>query len=52
LPYGFKEYLFRINKNEPTKEFAEEFHNDAAKFVQDIHAYRNNNVKETVTVGK
>jgi sulfite reductase (ferredoxin) len=52
LPLSFKEYLFRINKNEPTKEFAAEFLNDAAKFVQDVHAFRNANVKETVTVEK
>jgi sulfite reductase (ferredoxin) len=51
VPLAFKEYLLRINKNEPTKEFATEFLNDASKFVQDVHAYRNN-VKETITVDK
>jgi sulfite reductase (ferredoxin) len=53
LPLTFKEYLFRINKNEPTKEFATEFLNDASQFVQDVHAFRNNvKVKETITVDK
>jgi sulfite reductase (ferredoxin) len=52
LPLNFKEYVFRINKNEPTKEFATEFLNDAAKFIDDVNVFRNANVKETITVEK
>lgn len=40
LPTSFKEYAFRINKNEPTKEFALEFFSDAKRFVEDAQQYR------------
>lgn len=36
----FKEFVLRINKQEPTEEFAIAFLEDAKKFLQDVHAYR------------
>jgi sulfite reductase (ferredoxin) len=45
----FKEHVLRINKNEPTREFALEFRNDAAKFLEDVFAFRGVSAeKETV----
>ncbi|MBI2428882.1 MAG: HEPN domain-containing protein [Ignavibacteriales bacterium] len=38
FPNGFKEFILRINKNEPTKEFAEQYLNDAAKFLETIQS--------------
>ncbi len=52
LPLNFKEYVFRINKNEPSKEFAAEFLSDATRFVADVSTYRNNTTKEPITVVK
>lgn len=52
LPVNFKDYLFRINKNEPSKEFAAEFLKDAEKFLEDVQAYRNASVKEPVVTVK
>jgi sulfite reductase (ferredoxin) len=43
----FKEYVLRINKNEPTESFAKAFLADSKKFIEDVFAYRNNE-KETV----
>ena len=50
MPVNFKEYLFRINKNEPTESFALEFMTDASRFVEYVQAYRNSTVKEPVPV--
>jgi sulfite reductase beta subunit-like hemoprotein/uncharacterized protein (UPF0332 family) len=44
---NFKDFVLRINKNEPTESFALEYWNDARKFMEDVFAYRNNE-KETV----
>ena len=52
LPVNFKEHLFRINKNEPSAAFANEFLTDAKKFVEDIQVYRNATVKESVVLEK
>jgi len=37
----FKEHVLRINKNEPTEQFALAFWNDSIRFLDDMHAYRN-----------
>jgi sulfite reductase (ferredoxin) len=37
----FKEYVLRINKNQPSQEFALEYWNDARKFMEDVFAFRN-----------
>jgi sulfite reductase (ferredoxin) len=47
VPGNFKEYVLRINNNEPSETFAIRFRSDAKKFLEDIHAYRNNE-KETI----
>jgi len=52
LPTSFKEHLFRINKNEPSKSFAVEFMNDSENFLQNIKQYRESSLKELVTVEK
>jgi sulfite reductase (ferredoxin) len=52
LPVNFKEYLFRINKNEPSEQFASEYIADAEKFVEDIQAYRAVTTKESVVLEK
>jgi sulfite reductase (ferredoxin) len=52
VPVNFKEYLFRINKNEPTESFALEFMTDASRFVEHVQAYRNSTVKEPVVAEK
>jgi sulfite reductase (ferredoxin) len=45
----FKEYVLRINKNEPTEQFALSFWNDSIRFLDDVHAYRNTQeVKEVM----
>lgn len=46
---GFKEYVLRINKNEPSETFALTYFADAQKFIEDVFAYRNVE-KETVMV--
>lgn len=33
FPGGFKEFVLRINRNEPTKEFAEQYLHDASEFL-------------------
>jgi sulfite reductase (ferredoxin) len=38
---SFKEYVLRINKNEPTPEFALEFIEDAKRFMEQAFAYKN-----------
>jgi sulfite reductase (ferredoxin) len=43
----FKEFVLRINKNEPTEEFAIAYLEDSKKFLANIHAYRAE--KEAVT---
>lgn len=46
---NFKEHVLRINKHEPTEEFANQFRNDSARFLEDVHAYRKNQ-KEAIEV--
>lgn len=46
FPDGFKEFVLRINKNEPSKEFAEQYLNDAEKFMRSI---QKTNTKEQQT---
>lgn len=41
LPTSFREYVLRINKNEPTEEFAIAYLEDSKKFLADVMAYRN-----------
>ncbi|HYF67973.1 MAG TPA: nitrite reductase [Ohtaekwangia sp.] len=43
----FVEFVLRINKNEPTEEFAISYLEDAKKFIADVVVFRNE--KETVT---
>lgn len=38
-PNGFKEFVLRINKNEPSKEFAEQYFSDASQFFVAIKNY-------------
>ena len=45
FPEGFKEFVLRINKNEPTKEFAELYLRDAGQFLQSVNAKRASNGK-------
>jgi sulfite reductase (ferredoxin) len=47
----FKEFVLRINKNEPTKEFALQYRADARKFLEDIFAIKGVE-KEAVVVEK
>ena len=37
---NFREFVLRINKNEPSAAFAEQFMNDSDKFLQDVKAFR------------
>jgi sulfite reductase (ferredoxin) len=37
----FKEYVLRINKNEPTEQFALSFWNDGIRFLDEVQIYRN-----------
>jgi sulfite reductase (ferredoxin) len=37
----FKEYVLRINKNEPTEQFALEFWNDSLRFLDEVQIFRN-----------
>ncbi len=46
---SFTEFVLRINKNEPTKEFADLYSADARRFLADVFAFRNVE-KETVEV--
>jgi sulfite reductase (ferredoxin) len=46
---NFKEFVLRINKNEPSESFALQYWNDARKFVADVFAFRNIE-KETAVV--
>jgi len=48
---NFKDLVFRINKNEPTEQFATDFLAEATKFVEAAHALRNT-PKETAVVEK
>jgi sulfite reductase (ferredoxin) len=43
----FREFVLRINRNEPSKEFANEYLEDSKKFLADVHAFRSE--KEVVT---
>ncbi|MFZ6011559.1 MAG: nitrite reductase [Bacteroidota bacterium] len=48
---NFKEFVLRINKNEPSSAFASEYWSDAKKFLEDVFIYRNEE-KETETIEK
>ena len=39
---NFKDLVFKINKNEPSEEFAREFAEEATRFVEKAHAIRSN----------
>jgi sulfite reductase (ferredoxin) len=43
----FKEFVLRINKNEPTETFAITYLSDSKKFVEDVFAFRSSE-KETI----
>lgn len=47
MEMSFKDYVLRINKNEPTEEFAKLYAADAIRFMEDIHAFRKRQ-RETV----
>jgi sulfite reductase (ferredoxin) len=49
LPTHFRDYVLRINKHEPTAEFAAEFRRDSLEFLEQVMAYRTSD-KEAVTV--
>ncbi|AYB34985.1 HEPN domain-containing protein [Chryseolinea soli] len=53
---NFKEYVLRINKNEPSEAFAAKFIAESTKFMEDVAAYRaaetGENVVEKVAVAK
>jgi len=53
---NFKEYVLRINKNEPSEAFAAKFIAESTKFMEDVAAYRaaetGENVAEKVAVAK
>lgn len=40
LPLDFETYVLQINKNEPTKAFAEKYFNDAQTFLAEVKAFR------------
>ncbi|SKC86590.1 HEPN domain-containing protein [Ohtaekwangia koreensis] len=40
MPVNFREHVLRINKNEPTEEFAIAYLEDSKKFLEDVMAYR------------
>ncbi|HEY9044843.1 MAG TPA: nitrite reductase [Ohtaekwangia sp.] len=40
LPMSFREFVLRINKNEPTEEFAIAYLEDSKKFLEDVAAFR------------
>jgi sulfite reductase (ferredoxin) len=46
FPMDFKEFVLRINKNEPTEEFAISYLEDSKKFLTDVLVFRGE--KETV----
>jgi sulfite reductase (ferredoxin) len=46
---NFAEFVLRINKNEPTKEFADLYAGDARRFLADVFAFRSVE-KETIEV--
>ena len=43
----FREFVLRINKNEPTEEFAIEYLENARQFLKGVYAYRTE--KEAIT---
>lgn len=45
---NFKEYVLRINKNEPTETFAIAYRADSKKFMEDVFAFRSSE-KETIS---
>jgi len=40
LPMNFREFVLRINKSEPTEEFAIAYLEDSKKFLEDVVAFR------------
>ncbi|HTA62231.1 MAG TPA: nitrite/sulfite reductase [Bacteroidia bacterium] len=42
----FKELVLQINKNEPSKEFAETYFSEATQFVNEVKQYRTNSIKD------
>lgn len=49
LETNFRDFVLRINKNEPSEAFAYEYWTDARKFIEDVFAFRAIE-KETVAV--
>jgi sulfite reductase (ferredoxin) len=43
---NFVQYVLRINKNEPTPEFASSYWHDARKFVEDVFAFRSTETEQ------
>jgi sulfite reductase (ferredoxin) len=48
LAANFREFVLRINKSEPTEEFAIAYLEDSKKFLKDIVAYRGAVTNEVV----
>ena len=44
----FKELVLQINKNEPSKEFAEVYFSQAQSFLKQVMTYRNSQLIETI----
>ncbi|MBL7877290.1 MAG: nitrite reductase, partial [Cyclobacteriaceae bacterium] len=41
LPFPFREFVLRINKNEPTQAFAADYLESSEKFLADVQSFRN-----------
>lgn len=52
LPINFREFILRINKNEPTEEFAIAYVEDSKKFLEDVVVHRASEKVEEVAVEK
>jgi sulfite reductase (ferredoxin) len=50
LNVNFRDFVLRINKNEPTESFAFEYWSDARKFMEDVFAFRSVTEKEVEKV--
>lgn len=37
---NFREFVLRINRNEPSAAFAEQYMNDSQRFLKDVTAFR------------
>lgn len=50
LSESFEEYILKMNKNEPSKEFAESYLTDAHIFLQKAIAYRNKQIAQDKSI--